>query len=484
MITILLQGIYNKSACIICAVVMSFCLSSFGFETYANNDYFNDRQIDTKLIDSLGNKASLMYHKHNYMAADTLFGEYLHHIISSEDIIIDDICRLGNKDSIGERLYDYALNSFFLGQETKGIELLMLSRKCGNLPATIAYDRFSECAYMNTDEKLNLQTERRIKHDIAEHDIRFDEINSSSDFWNKLVSTNNVYQEYQWELSRNKISKPLRTAISDITYTESSMNKRLDDCTPFVTGDLEDSLSIYLNNPIRQIRELRIYPSTSINAFATPYGDIYMTSSLVDRCFSSEQLLLGICAHEMTHYICQHSLMELWQTYRKERNNRIWGGIVAGLYMAGMAATTIAGSVIGYSSYENNNYNNNYGKTAFQLFSSIADASHYYQFKYSRAQEIEADIAAYRFCEAIGIGGYSYIMALHLINNDTTLKMKSRKDSTHPTMAYRIALLRYLYSREHPYNLKESLTHPVRIHKPMLPVRGRRIPIFVEADYQ
>lgn len=196
MITILLQGIYNKSACIICAVVMSFCLSSFGFETYANNDYFNDRQIDTKLIDSLGNKASLMYHKHNYMAADTLFGEYLHHIISSEDIIIDDICRLGNKDSIGERLYDYALNSFFLGQETKGIELLMLSRKCGNLPATIAYDRFSECAYMNTDENLNLQTERRIKHDIAEHDIRFDEINSSSDFWNKLVSTNNVYQEY------------------------------------------------------------------------------------------------------------------------------------------------------------------------------------------------------------------------------------------------------------------------------------------------
>ena len=108
MITILLQGIYNKSACIICAVVMSFCLSSFGFETYANNDYFNDRQIDTKLIDSLGNKASLMYHKHNYMAADTLFGEYLHHIISSEDIIIDDICKLGDKDSIGDRLYDYA----------------------------------------------------------------------------------------------------------------------------------------------------------------------------------------------------------------------------------------------------------------------------------------------------------------------------------------------------------------------------------------
>ena len=64
---------------------------------------------------------------------------------------------------------------------------------------------------------------------------------------------------------------------------------------------------------------------------------------------------------------------------------------------------------------------------------------------------------------------------------DGTFKVSQ---STHPTMAYRIALLRYLYSREHPYNSKESLPHPVRIHKPMLPVRGRRIPIFVEADYQ
>lgn len=45
----------------------------------------------------------------------------------------------------------------------------------------------------------------------------------------------------------------------------------------------------------------------------TPYGDIYLTSSLVERCLGSTRLLIGICAHEMTHYICKHSLIELWQ---------------------------------------------------------------------------------------------------------------------------------------------------------------------------
>lgn len=97
------------------------------------------------------------------------------------------------------------------------------------------------------------------------------------------------------------------------------MKQRLEDCNPYMRGELEDSLSTFLYNSTNLIRDLRIYPSSYANAFATPYGDIYLTSSLVDRCLGSTQLLIGICAHEMTHYICKHSLIELWQTYKKEK---------------------------------------------------------------------------------------------------------------------------------------------------------------------
>ena len=86
--------------------------------------------------------------------------------------------------------------------------------------------------------------------------------------------------------------------------------------------------------------------------------------------------------------------------------------------------------------------------TTTNLYTAIDGESFYYQFKYSRWQEIEADLMAYRFCEAIGLGGYSYIMALQLLN-ETDLYMKADRTDDHPTMAYRIAFLKWIYANEH-----------------------------------
>ena len=126
----------------------------------------------------------------------------------------------------------------------------------------------------------------------------------------------------------------------------------------------------------------------------------------------------------------------------------IWGSIAAGLYVAGMSAAAITASAYGVS-YDGSFYNN-VGKTGTQMFYAIADASHFYQFKYSRSQEIEADLAAYRFCEAMGLGGYTYIMALQLICDKNEEKvLKAKKSDTHPTTLYRIFLLKYLFNKEH-----------------------------------
>ena len=51
----------------------------------------------------------------------------------------------------------------------------------------------------------------------------------------------------------------------------------------------------------------------------------------------------------------------------------------------------------------------------------------------------------------MGIGGYVYIMALQLLGDEKGT-MVSAKDSDHPTNAYRIGLLKYLYAQEHPNN--------------------------------
>ena len=48
----------------------------------------------------------------------------------------------------------------------------------------------------------------------------------------------------------------------------------------------------------------------------------------------------------------------------------------------------------------------------------------------------------------MGIGGYAYIMALQLLG-DGNGYLQTSKDSDHPTNAFRIGLLKYLYAQEH-----------------------------------
>ena len=85
------------------------------------------------------------------------------------------------------------------------------------------------------------------------------------------------------------------------------------------------------------------------------------------------------------------------------------------------------------------------------LYTAISASAFYFQFKYSRAQEIESDLMAYRFCEAVGIGGYAYIMALQLLG-ENDLYMKADKTADHPTLSHRVAFLKWLYNSEHKGN--------------------------------
>ena len=436
------------------ASILSIAGLLYQKELYAYESFrFPTRELDTlrasitSNADSLQLKANAMYNAHNYATADTLFKAYLSFLLTTRGVIIDNIGKLEDKTDLSDYLYNYAFNSFFLGDEENGMRLLSLSKECGNIKAFKAYQYLLECPTVNSDVKLSKKIIYRMEDDICMYDIKFDNSQFSTNFWDNLASTNPMYLEFKRESNKNKRRGTFSQARYEIGANEKDMNIRLHKCSPLTKGSLERSIEPYLINHERNIRDLRVYPEKNPNAFATPYGDIYMTSALVNRCLNSQQLLLGICAHEMTHYLCQHSLVELWQTYKKERSNQIWGGIAAGLYVAGMSAAAVATSYRG-SSYSDSFYNN-IGRTGTQLFEAIADASHYYKFKYSRSQEIEADITAYRFCEAIGIGGYSYIMALQLIFDDGVVTMKTRKSDTHPTLTYRIELLKHLFNKEH-----------------------------------
>ena len=159
MINKLLKYIFAKAGYIICTIRFLYSISLHGFESCNHSFKSIDCQLDTKSrIDSLGNEAVHMFNEHNYLAAYTLFSKYLHYIVQSEDIVIDNLNKLGNKDDIGNKLYSYAFNSFFLGKEEEGIETLLLSCKCWNNQAYAAYNNLSKSIDFFANNKLNYRT--------------------------------------------------------------------------------------------------------------------------------------------------------------------------------------------------------------------------------------------------------------------------------------------------------------------------------------
>ncbi len=426
---------------------MIFLLFNFAFDGGATSLYV----VDTTFI-SMAQRADKYFNAYKYKEADELYNDYLINKLEKEGLSLDNCYVSVDNEYLGRTLYNYAYNSFFMGNSEKGLYLLSLSSKCDNVWARQDYALLSKCESAMADIRLSGKVINQYRRILESHDCKFqandvDDERAAESFWNKFLITNGSIRELQIAMSRQKRPKALTNAMYEILAAQDNFSDQLKSkCRPYKVGDKEKEISSMLGCDAYDIRELRIYPANEVNAFATPYSQIYLTSGLVHRYHSMCPLLLGICAHEVTHIKGYHSLVGLWKRYKKEQSARVAAGIAAGLYTASMAAASIYSASSGVPSY--NSYNNNISINATNLYRAIEGSSFYFQFKYSREQELEADLIAYRFCEAIGLGGYAYIIALQLLVEDD-LYLKHDKTDDHPTLAYRIAFLKWLYQREH-----------------------------------
>lgn len=395
----------------------------------------------------LGLYSTTLHKLNRYAEAEISYDLYFDESLAEEDLSLSEVYMSEHKDYLGLMLYDYAYNSFFMGNESKGMQLLYLSSKCGNLRAIQDYSHLSKCATVMMKMNDNWDMTYKFREYLDLYDFKYNHtansgVNIAFDFWRSMQKENSAYLELQEEMSQEPKSNMLQKALNVVAFNKAKMQDYLNTkCFPFQVSDIETNLiNQLIGANSRVLTDLRIYPAADANAFATPYGHIYLTSGLVLKYHLNNNLLLGICAHEITHFLCQHAVVNLWKQYEKEQKTRIIGGIVAGLYA--VAAISGAGYNANYSDILDN---------SIDLFTVINNTSYYFQFKYSRSQEIESDLIAYRFCEAIGIGGYTYIMALQLLG-ENDLYMKANRTAEHPTLSYRIAFLKWVYHSENDKN--------------------------------
>lgn len=394
--------------------------------------------------DVMGFYACTLYNNFQYKQAEQVFEDFFSKIQDREELNRDVLYLSPRKNFYGEMLYKYAYNCLFQGKENEGLTLLDYASRCGSEKAEKDYRTLSSSPGFGKPTSFSYNTIDEFETYIGKYpkDSTLNNCANAKAFWAYARKTDKEYEKFSKAMNKSKPPKTLRKALNNLNEGKSMVDGKLTKFNPYPIGERE----IYLDSAIcggeSFLKELRIYPAKYENAFATPYGEIYLTDAIVSMVHGNNTMLLGICAHEATHFLCEHSLIGLWKQAKKERNNAIWASVAVVANTAVNVAIAANNDNYDPAFVDVTNMVNNLIFVGFQL-----DA-YYFQFKYSRSQEIQSDIMAYRYCEAMGMGGYSYITALQLLG-DKSVYMKADKEDDHPTMAFRVGLLKYLYESEH-----------------------------------
>ena len=260
-------------------------------------------------------------------------------------------------------------------------------------------------------------------------------------FWNAVWKNNDGIRKLAEAIDKGK--EAAVQAQHDLYYAQVSSAEYYQNLP--INGKLQfaaDSLLKYIG--IRSVYDgatIQIIDFEEINAFACPNGEMYITTGAMMSDEISLEGMIGICAHEAAHFFLQHSLANAYALRNKEKKNMIIAGVVSAVDAAANAYAQANGAV-GNESWDNVNerIENNIiwaGNNALK-----------YRYKYSREQEIEADIIAYRFLEHIGLGGEHYINALKTIGYENDAYYNDTSD--HPTTEFRVKLLEYLGKKRIP----------------------------------
>ena len=279
----------------------------------------------------------------------------------------------------------------------------------------------------------------KVKRVIDKYDVKcmVDTIKnrSAASFWKTVHNNNKRFIDF--EKAFNKKNETLGQALIVIDAASKYNNEHESSTVDY------DSLGIALSNDlgiskIIEDRPIKFILQQDINASMDAYGQMRINWGAV--CKLSYEELLAICAHETAHYTCLHVVSGIWKTAKKYKNNRMWADIGAGLFIGAAAATSAYTASSGYEATGANKALSN-ADIIFQGAYNYADnATEKFHYRYSRDEESEADIIAYRFLEYIGSSGDYLISAfkkMKLLYGDSP----EGDYEDHPTLSFRIEVL-------------------------------------------
>lgn len=156
--------------------------------------------------------------------------------------------------------------------------------------------------------------------------------------------------------------------------------------------------------------------SETVNAFALPGGQIFITEALFRRLKSEDQLA-GVLGHEMGHVVGRHSNEQM-------ANSKLWGGLAQGIGVL-------------FSDGNNN--------SGAQIGNMVAQ---WRVMKFSRDDESESDALGVRFMMQAGYNPEALIGVMEILAEASGGGSGSDFMSSHPNPANRMERIREVIAKE------------------------------------
>ena len=277
-------------------------------------------------------------------------------------------------------------------------------------------------------------------------------------FWQTALDNNEVLAKFIKDIQKNKgaekeaLRKTANLPRFYPQYDETIVEPMQGFCDTLLMDMGIADLNLNCSLHVIYANEANAYTALTENGFA-----MCLTTGLLDKKGVNYYILMGYVAHEFAHGALMHHMRGFYAEAKERRKNELLGGIAAGLngIAAGLEAYNAAAYGIPTSGTD-------YGAVIANIGTDIKISTLKYGFKFSREQEYEADLIAFRFLENFGYAD-SFIDGLRILGTEYDYMYDEYAD--HPTTSSRIDFLKYVQAHPELVNkenkkLKKKRTQP------------------------
>lgn len=254
------------------------------------------------------------------------------------------------------------------------------------------------------------------------------------EFWQLQGIKSEVYESIIKSGLQYKLRKELEDeALEYINYVEN--NGLLFDDSYLESYLYSLIYKIYpdrLNDGRPGILNIHIIKDLSPNAFIFPNGSLFITTGLFST-INSEEELIGVLAHEVSHFVLDHSIININKATARQKRAEFWAAF----------ATGVAAAADIYAASNNQYYTPGALTmgTAILAYSIAESVNQRFGLQYSREQEMEADKCAIDLMKYIKVNPTALSSALAKIKDYCIITgnyLALTGEGTHPAIDERI----------------------------------------------